>query len=117
MILKIIRYLIKNFYLKPFGFDNRCPTILFSLFFILYSVLYFFSLILQLQFTTFLAALRDLLCMIIQVMAVHLKKILGDLLYLEQPDETKDHLPSPEELRNKVITRITCLHLKNWGLR
>jgi hypothetical protein len=35
-------------------------------------------------------------------MAVHLKKILGDLLYLEEPDETKDHLPSPEDLRNKV---------------
>ncbi len=37
-----------------------------------------------------------------QVMAVHLKKILGDLLYLEEPDQTKDHLPSPEDLRNKV---------------
>ncbi len=36
-------------------------------------------------------------------MAVHLKKILGDLLYLEEPDQTKDHLPSPEDLRNKVM--------------
>ncbi len=38
-----------------------------------------------------------------KVMAVHLKKILGDLLYLEEPDQTKDHLPSPEDLRNKVM--------------
>jgi hypothetical protein len=46
-------------------------------------------------------------------MAVHLKKILGDLLYLEEPDQAKDHLPSPEDLRNKVM-RLTELGIRDW---
>ncbi len=46
---------------------------------------------------------------------MHLKKILGDLLYLEEPDQTKDHLPSPEDLRNKVMP-LTVLRIliRDW---
>lgn len=38
-------------------------------------------------------------------MAEHLKNILGDMLYLVDPDENMEFLPSPEELQGKILVK------------
>lgn len=38
-------------------------------------------------------------------MADYLVNILGDMLYTELVDETKTKLPSPEELKNKILVK------------
>jgi len=39
------------------------------------------------------------------VMAEHMTNILGDMLYTQPVDTTKDKLPSPEELKNKILLK------------
>jgi hypothetical protein len=38
-------------------------------------------------------------------MAEHLKNILGDMLYLAEPNESIVFLPSPEELQYKILVK------------
>jgi hypothetical protein len=38
--------------------------------------------------------------------------ILGDALYTTPPDETMDHLPSPEYFRGKILVKVS-----GWRLR
>lgn len=38
-------------------------------------------------------------------MAEHLKNILGDMLYLVDPDEEMEFLPSPDKLQGKVLVK------------
>ncbi|XP_062504200.1 inactive phospholipase C-like protein 2 isoform X2 [Corticium candelabrum] len=40
-----------------------------------------------------------------KVMASHLQEILGDMLYTTPPDETRQYLPSPEELKGKILVK------------
>uniref|UniRef100_A0A3Q3BAU6 Phosphoinositide phospholipase C n=1 Tax=Kryptolebias marmoratus TaxID=37003 RepID=A0A3Q3BAU6_KRYMA len=46
-------------------------------------------------------------CCILQqrVIAQHLKKILGDKLYLEPPNKEENYLPSPEKLKGKILLK------------
>lgn len=38
-------------------------------------------------------------------MAEHLKNILGDMLYLIDPEDDMEFLPSPEELQGKILVK------------
>uniref|UniRef100_A0A1A8PJH8 Phosphoinositide phospholipase C n=1 Tax=Nothobranchius rachovii TaxID=451742 RepID=A0A1A8PJH8_9TELE len=40
-----------------------------------------------------------------RVMAQHLKKILGDKLYLEPPNNEENYLPSPQKLKGKILLK------------
>ncbi|XP_055747473.1 inactive phospholipase C-like protein 2 [Salvelinus fontinalis] len=40
-----------------------------------------------------------------RVMAQHMKKILGDKLYLDAPSSEDHYLPSPEELKGKILLK------------
>ncbi|XP_033911421.3 inactive phospholipase C-like protein 2 isoform X3 [Acipenser ruthenus] len=40
-----------------------------------------------------------------KVMAQHMKKILGDKLYLDPPDTEENYLPSPEKLKRKILLK------------
>ena len=42
-------------------------------------------------------------------MASHLEEILGDMLYQEQVDENLETLPSPEDLKGKVLIKAKKL--------
>ena len=42
-------------------------------------------------------------------MANHLVNILGDMLYKDTVDENKQELPSPEDLRGKVLIKAKKL--------
>merc|ERR1740137_41345 len=38
-------------------------------------------------------------------MAEHMTNILGDMLYIQPVDKTQDQLPSPEQLKNKILLK------------
>ncbi|XP_049925449.1 inactive phospholipase C-like protein 2 isoform X2 [Epinephelus moara] len=40
-----------------------------------------------------------------RVMAQHMKKILGDKLYIEPPNKEENYLPSPEKLKGKILIK------------
>ncbi|XP_023269683.1 inactive phospholipase C-like protein 2 [Seriola lalandi dorsalis] len=40
-----------------------------------------------------------------RVMAQHMKKILGDKLYIESPNKEENYLPSPEKLKGKILLK------------
>ncbi|KAG7243518.1 hypothetical protein INR49_011074 [Caranx melampygus] len=40
-----------------------------------------------------------------RVMAQHMKKILGDKLYIEPPNKEDNYLPSPEKLKGKILVK------------
>ncbi|XP_053194164.1 inactive phospholipase C-like protein 2 [Scomber japonicus] len=40
-----------------------------------------------------------------KVMAQHMKKILGDKLYIEPPNKEENYLPSPENLKGKILLK------------
>ncbi|MGH0156591.1 UNVERIFIED_CONTAM: hypothetical protein FKN15_031762 [Acipenser sinensis] len=40
-----------------------------------------------------------------KIMAQHMKKILGDKLYLDPPDTEENYLPSPEKLKRKILLK------------
>lgn len=47
-------------------------------------------------------------------MAEHLKKILGDMLYLVDPDENMmEFLPSPDELQGKILVKAKKTSVKS----
>ncbi|XP_061702461.1 inactive phospholipase C-like protein 2 [Syngnathoides biaculeatus] len=46
-----------------------------------------------------------------RVMAQHMKKILGDKLYVESPDKDENYLPSPEKLKGKILLKGKSLEL------
>ena len=48
-------------------------------------------------------------------MAEHFKTILGDMLYTETVDTTKDQLPSPEQLKNKILVKAKKIKLTAAG--
>ena len=48
-------------------------------------------------------------------MAEHFKTILGDMLYTETVDTTKDQLPSPEQLKNKILVKAKKIKLTATG--
>ena len=44
------------------------------------------------------------------VMADHLEAILGDMLYKEERKEDLGRLPSPEELKNKILIKVMYMY-------
>jgi len=40
-------------------------------------------------------------------MADYMKGLLGDLLFVDQVDESRTSLPSPEELKRKILVKKT----------
>jgi len=44
-----------------------------------------------------------------EVMALHLKNILGSSLYVGEPDQSADKLPSPEDLTHKILIKAKRL--------
>lgn len=45
------------------------------------------------------------------VLAEHLTNILGDMLHKEQRDEELGKLPSPEDLKGKILIKVCCTFL------
>lgn len=46
-------------------------------------------------------------------MAEHLKKILGDMLYLVDTDDSMEFLPSPDELQGKILVKAKRKSVKS----